>query len=335
MNRPENGHVELSIRDDQAGMRLDWVLVQSLPAYSRVQIRRGITAGDVKVDGINAKPAYRLQSGQRVVCRLSEQRPTAPVPEDIPLDVLYEDDVMAVINKPAGMVVHPARGHWQGTLVSALAYRFKHLSAVGGSVRPGIVHRLDRDTTGVIVIAKTDTAHRVIASQFEKRTVQKEYICLCFGIPDRDRDEIDLPIGKHPYHRAKMAIRRDDRTSKPAQTFYEVVQRFSRVALLKVRPRTGRTHQIRLHLAHIGYPVLCDPLYGNSESLSRSFLLSGREHPGNDERDILLSRHALHARTIQLAHPTTGKSIQFEAPLPPDIISLLAILNADQTPGAG
>ena len=332
MNRPEAGHVELSIRDDQAGMRLDRVLTQVLPDYSRVQIRRGITAGDVMVDGINAKPAYRLHPGQRVVCRLTEQRPKAPVPEDIPLDVLYEDDVMAVINKPAGMVVHPARGHWQGTLVSALAYRFNELSAVGGAVRPGIVHRLDRDTTGVIVIAKTDTAHRAIAAQFENRTVQKKYVCLCLGLPDRDRDEIDLPIGKHPYHRVKMAIRRNDRSSKRAQTFYEVVQRFSRVSLLNVHPRTGRTHQIRLHLAHAGYPILCDPLYGRSETLSRSFLFTGRENPTGNESDILLSRHALHAQQIDLVHPTTGQPVHFEAPLPQDITALLELLNAGQTP---
>jgi 23S rRNA pseudouridine1911/1915/1917 synthase len=219
-----------------------------------------------------------------------------------------------VINKPPGMVVHPGRGHWEGTLASALRYHFDQLSEYGGPTRPGIVHRLDRDTSGVILIAKTDTAHQRAAGQFENRLVSKEYLALTLGAPNRDRDLIDLPIGVHPYQREKMAIRRDHPTAKPAQSFYEVERRFNGFALVRIAPKTGRTHQIRLHLASVGCPVLCDRLYGGRAKITLGEL---RRDP--NDATVLIDRQALHAARLTVRHPLTDAEMTFEAPLPEDM----------------
>ena len=241
--------VELTVEPAQSGWRLDIFLAHHFTDYSRVHLRRVITAGGVNIDGRGGKPAYRLTPGQRVRIVLPEIPREAPRPEDIPLDILYEDEHLVVINKPPGMVVHPARGHWSGTLASALQFHFGgSLSAVGGPSRPGIVHRLDRDTSGVILVARNDIAHAKLSRQFAQRTIEKEYFALVSGCPERDRDYIDCPIGYHPHQREKMAIRRDDAESRSAQTFYEVLQRFDGFAAMKLEPKTGRTHQIRVHL---------------------------------------------------------------------------------------
>jgi 23S rRNA pseudouridine1911/1915/1917 synthase len=233
------------------------------------------------------------------------------------------------------MVVHPARGHWSGTLASALSFHFQQLSQVGGPTRPGIVHRLDRDTSGVMVVAKTDPMHYALAAQFEARTTEKEYLTITAGVPDRDRDRIDQPIGIHPQQREKMAIRADHSTSRDASTFYEVVERFPGYALVRVLPKTGRTHQIRVHLAHIGCPVLCDKLYGGRSQITRGELLrrvgpasaaDAQAHHSGD--NILLRRQALHAHRIKLAHPATKEPIEFVAPLPADMQTVIAALRA-------
>jgi 23S rRNA pseudouridine1911/1915/1917 synthase len=243
------------------------------------------------------------------------------------LDILYEDDWVAVVNKPPGMVVHPARGHWSGTLASALQYRFGgQLSAVGGPTRPGIVHRLDRDTSGAILVAKHDLAHARLAAQFRERSVEKEYFALVCGRPERDRDVIDRPIGIHPRQREKMAVRRDDRVSRPAHTFYEVLERFDGFAAVRVLPKTGRTHQIRVHLDHAGCPILCDRHYGGRARITR----------GEIRRDladtlVLLERQALHAQRLRFAHPHTRRPVQIEAPLPDDLAAVLAELRAFRT----
>jgi 23S rRNA pseudouridine1911/1915/1917 synthase len=244
-----------------------------------------------------------------------------PNPENIPLDVLYEDDFLLAVNKPPGMVVHPARGHWSGTLTSALAFHFKNLSQAGGQHRPGIVHRLDRDTSGVIVVAKTDPIHYALAEQFSERTTEKEYFAITAGVPDRDRDRIEQPIGIHPYQREKMAIRAGHTTSREAATFYEVLERFDGFAAVKVLPKTGRTHQIRVHLAHAGTPVLCDKLYSGRSQITR-----GEVRRESLDHEILLARQALHARRIKLTHPETGEPIEFTAPLPEDLSLVLAEL---------
>lgn len=308
---------EFAVGEDDEGARLDVVLATRLPEYSRVHLRRVITAGEVLVDGARAKPAYRLHAGQRIAIRTPELPRAGPVPENIPLSILHEDEHLIAIDKPAGMVVHPAKGHWSGTLTAALAFHFQQLSSIGGPTRPGIVHRLDRETSGVIVIAKTDAAHMHLAQQFESRTTRKEYLAVTAGAPDRDRDVIRQPIGIHPYQREKMAIRAGHATSRDAETFYEVVSRHGPFAQLKVLPKTGRTHQIRVHLAHVGCPVLCDRLYSGRSQLKRSDL--GAPMCGNDDDDILLDRVALHARRLELRHPATDRPIVFEASLPADI----------------
>jgi len=314
--------VELVVSADEAGHRLDAFLACRFVDYSRVCLRQVIAAGGVKVDGRGCRPAYRLKEGQRVSIVLPEIPRQSPRPENIPLDVLYQDDYVLVINKPAGMVVHPAKGHWSGTLASALQYHFgPKLSAVGGLSRPGIVHRLDRDTSGAILVARTDQAHARLAAQFAARRVEKEYFAIVAGRPPRDRDLIDSPIGVHPQLREKMAIRRESPASRPAQTFYEVLEVFAGFTALKLRPLTGRTHQLRVHLDHIGCPVLCDRQYGGRRQITRGEI-SG--NPGDDE--VLLARQALHAARLRFIHPHSGEPLEIEAPLAPDIAAVLTEL---------
>ena len=315
--------VELVVAPSEAGWRLDLFLVHHFPDYSRVHLRRVITAGGVRIDDqTGGKPSYRLKPRQRVRVVLPEIPREAPRAEKIPLDVLYEDDWLAVVNKPAGMVVHPARGHWSGTLASALQYHFGgKLSTVGGPTRPGIVHRLDRDTSGAILVAKHDLAHAKLAAQFRQRSVRKEYFVLVCGSPERDRDVIGQPIGGHPQDRKKMAIRRDASVSRPAETFYEVLERFDGFAAVRVAPKTGRTHQIRVHLNHIGCPVLCDRQYGGRARITRGEI---RRDP--DDPLVLLDRQALHAWRLRLTHPDTAQPLAVEAPLPDDLAAVLAEL---------
>ncbi len=314
--------VELTVEASEAGHRLDAFLASRLLDYSRVHLRRAITAGGVQVDGRGGKPAYRLKAGQRVSVVLPDIPREAPRPENIPLDILYEDEHLVVVNKPAGMVVHPARGHWSGTLASALQYHYgPKLSQTGGATRPGIVHRLDRDTSGVLLVARTDVAHNKLAKQFAARSIEKEYFALVCGRPARDRDYIDCPIGFHPRVREMMAIRRDDPESRPALTYYEVVERFDGFAAMRLLPKTGRTHQLRVHLHHIGCPVLCDRQYGGRSRITRGEI---RRDPADDA--VLLERQALHARRLRFVHPATGQTLEIEAALPADVAATLAEL---------
>ncbi|MEX2185638.1 MAG: RluA family pseudouridine synthase [Pirellulales bacterium] len=312
--------VEQVIVDEQHALaRLDAFLAAKFPQHSRVRMQEAISAGGATIEGRpTSRPAERLKVGQRVTIRLPDAPRTGPVAEDIPLDVLYEDEHLAVVNKPPGMVVHPAKGHWSGTMAGAIQHRFGGMSTVGGPTRPGIVHRLDRDTSGVIVVARHDAAHMKLAAQFEHREVEKEYFAIVAGAPRLDRDLIDRPIGAHPYQREKMAIRTDHPTVREAQTFYEVTERFDALATVRVLPRTGRTHQIRVHLASIGCPVLCDRLYGGRAKLTRGELLRRL-----DDDTVVLARQALHARRICLVHPATGERMEFVAPLPDDLSAAL------------
>jgi 23S rRNA pseudouridine1911/1915/1917 synthase len=313
-----------SVAPDEAGRRLDVFLAAHFPAFSRAALQRAIEAGNVRVDGAPAKASLRLRAGCEVVVGRLDVPRDGPAPQDIPLDVLYEDDVLVVVNKPAGMIVHPAKGHWEGTLASALAHHFGQLSQRGGPTRPGIVHRLDRDTSGVIVVAKNDQTHDALAAQFKARRVQKEYLAIVVGVPDRDRDLVEQPIGPHPTRREMKAIRHGHPTSRQAATFYEVMERFVGYALLRAMPKTGRTHQIRIHLAHIGCPVLCDRLYGGRASLSESELMLPPRLAPSDSR--LLDRQALHAHQLMFTHPTSGEAVSFTAPLPPDMAQTLDAL---------
>ena len=315
----------LHVESAQAGQRLDVFLAARLARHSRVQLRRAISAECVTVDGRRAKVAYRLRAGQRVEVIVPALPREGPLPEDIPLDVLYEDEHLIAINKAAGMVVHPARGHWSGTLASALSHHFQRLSTVGGPTRPGIVHRLDRETSGVILVAKTDQVHLSLAAQFENRSVQKEYFAIVQGVPERDCDVINRPIGPHPTCREKMAICPDHPGSRQAETMYEVMERFDRFAALRILPRTGRTHQVRVHLAYMGCPVLCDRLYAG-----RSQITQGQLRGQGDSGPVLLDRVALHAWRLQITHPVSGDPLVLAAPIPDDIRAVLAELRGSR-----
>lgn len=323
MSEPSAAPIEFIVAESQNDLRLDWFLAQHLPRYSRTFLRRVINAAAVQVDGKRVKASHRLSTGERIALTLPDLPREGPQPEDIPLAILYEDASLAVIDKPPGMVVHPGKGNWSGTLTAALQFHFDRLSSVGGPSRPGIVHRLDRDTSGVMVVAKHDRAHQALARQFEERTVSKEYFAIVAGRPDRDRDTIDLPIGLHPHQREKMAIRRGDPASRPAQSFYEVVQRFDGFASVQIRPKTGRTHQIRVHLASIGCPVLCDRAYGGRALITRGEL----SRRSDDADEVLLDRQALHARRLRFVHPDTHKLLDFSAPLPDDLQRVLEALS--------
>lgn len=303
----------LEVTPEEDGMRLDSFLVRHFAKYTRAKIQRAIQKEASTVDGKNAKSSLKLKAGQKITFAPPPIEPDGPIPEDIPLDVIFEDEHLIGINKPPQMVVHPAKGHWSGTLTAALAFHFDQLSQIGGSTRPGIVHRLDRDTSGIIIVAKTDFAHSKLSQQFEVRTVQKTYTAIISPPPDLDRDWIDQPIGVHPYQREKMAIRRNHKTSREANTYFEVVQRAGRFAKVLVSPKTGRTHQIRVHLGHIGSPVISDKLYSGRSKLTEDDVL------GNGSDQIVLDRQALHATTIQFLHPETGEEMKLAAPLAKDI----------------
>ncbi|MGI9519224.1 MAG: RluA family pseudouridine synthase [Pirellulaceae bacterium] len=318
--------IEFETSHDDLGKRLDTVLASRVNGISRSRIQLLIRNELVTLDGETAKPSTQVRIGQHVVARLSELerlRPEEPQSEKMDLDILFEDDWMIALNKPAGTVVHPAKGHWSGTLTAGLMYHFRNLSSVGGDHRPGIVHRLDRDTSGVMVVAKHDAAHLALMKQFERRTVTKEYLAVVSPSPDRDRDNIEARIGVHPWQREKMAIRDRHPASKDARTFYEVQQRFGRFGLLKAFPKTGRTHQIRVHLAHIGCPILADRLYSG-----HSFVTQGWLERGVDAGEKLIERQALHAHAIKLKHPGTKQEMEFTAPLPEDFRRLLDALQS-------
>ena len=320
------------VTDQQSGWRLDLFLAYYYPRYSRVLLRKAIQGDAVLVDGQRGKPAYRLKPGQKVTIVLPELPRESPIPEEIPLEILYEEEGFAVINKPADMVVHPSRGHWSGTLVGALSFQFPgSLSSLRGPERPGIVHRLDRDTSGVILIAKNDQAHAKLGALFQEKRIRKEYFAIVSGSLSVDRDVVDLPIGHHPKNREKMTIARDDPEAKPATTYFEVIERFRGFSTIRALPKTGRTHQIRVHVAHLGTPVLCDKLYGGCSSITLGEIAGLRNAPKSGRTpeeetafaEILLKRQALHARRLTFLHPDTGKEISVEAPIPPDMARTL------------
>ncbi|MGL4943535.1 MAG: RluA family pseudouridine synthase [Thermoguttaceae bacterium] len=327
----------LAVTEEQSLWRLDLFLADAFPPYSRTLLRKAITAGGVVIDPDSdhatlGRPSYRLKPGQVVRVTLPELPRESVVPEDIPLDILYEDDDIAVVNKPAGMVVHPSRGHWSGTLVSALAFHFAgKLSTVRGPARPGIVHRLDRDTSGAILVAKHDVAHARLATLFQEKRVQKEYRAIVVGEPSLDRDFVDAAIAHHPHHREKMCIARPgDAEAKTAQTRFEYERRYRGFTVVRAFPLTGRTHQIRVHLLHRGHPVLCDPLYSSRAQITRDEIAETR-HAAGDDSQVLLSRHALHAHRITCEHPSTGRDIEIIAPLPADMLSVIDALNEWRT----
>jgi len=288
----------------QNNQRLDRFLSEALPDVSRGEVQRWIADGRVHTPGLKMKPSARLPFGAEVTVTLPEAKAAPPAAQAIPLDILFEDEAILVLNKPAGLVVHPAAGHAQGTLVNALLHHCPSLAALH-SERPGIVHRLDRDTSGVMVVAKTQTALQVLQGQFQARRVEKVYRALVYGVPTAPQGIIDVPLGRDPRHRQRFAPLPD---GKPARTRYAVVQTFAGYGLLDVRPETGRTHQIRVHLAWLGHPVVGDALYGRRRT------------------SLPLRRQFLHAARLRFDHPLTGRRLTFSAPLPPDLQTALDAL---------
>jgi 23S rRNA pseudouridine1911/1915/1917 synthase len=315
--------VELTVQPKTSALRLDQYLVVQFPDYSRSIIQKAIEAGTVTVNGRPAKASGKTRVGDRVAIQLPEPERPDPAPEDIPLDVLYEDEYLAVVNKPHDMVVHPAKGNWSGTLVNALAFRFSHLSKLNGDYRPGIVHRLDRDTSGAILVAKEERTHRDLSLQFETRKVFKEYAAITQGVLDRDSDYIEKRIGHHPHDRIKMCVTDDAERGKEACTFYEVIERFKGYTFVRCQPRTGRTHQIRVHLACVGCPVLADKTYSGRDRFALSDLVPG---VAPDADEMLMPRQALHALRLRFLHPIKKEVIAVEAPLPDDMRRTLAAL---------
>jgi len=310
-------------------VRLDQYLHSHLADFSRSEIQRAIEAGAVTVNGKPTKPSYKVRKNDRVRVELPEPTHDLPVPEDIPIDILYQDEWLAVVNKPPDMVVHPAKGNWSGTLVNALQWHFReHLSTENGRLRAGIVHRLDKDTSGVILVAKDDATHRELAMQFETRKVFKEYVAIAAAELDRDSDYVEGAMKMHPHDRLRMIVSTDP-DAKLALSYYEVLERFRGFTLVKVQPRTGRTHQIRVHLQHVGAPVLADKLYGGRDQLKRSDLAP---HLPEGEDEVLIGRQALHAFRLRFRHPRTGLWVEAEAPLPADMRRVLEALRKYRPP---
>jgi len=303
-----------TIEAHDAGSRLDAYLASHIEGWSRARLQRLIEAEDVLVNGKAAKPSYKLREHDELEVELIAPVSTSFVPEPIPIEIVYEDEALVVVNKPAGLVVHPAAGIHSGTLANALAYHFQQLPDSGAGVRPGIVHRLDRDTSGLLVVAKTEAALEYLSDQFRDRTVFKSYAALVHGRVSAESGRIDQPLARDPSNRTRMAVVRGGRS---ALSLYRVRQRFDRFTLLDVELKTGRTHQIRVHLAWLKHPVVGDETYGG-----------GRDNTIQDAqiraRVRNLGRHFLHAGKLAFTHPQTHERVEFTSPLPPELSGLLA-----------
>ena len=307
----------LTVDASGAGERLDRWAAERLPSLSRARVQALIAEGRIRLDGAPTRASSHVRAGQVVEVEIPPPAPAGPRPEPIALSVVYEDPRLIVVDKPAGLVVHPAAGNATGTLVNALLHHARDLSGVGGVLRPGIVHRLDRGTSGLLVVAKDDAAHQALARQFASRSVGKEYLAVVLGVPSPRSGTIDASIGRDRSHRRKMSVAAP--RGRQALSSYEVLEPLDGAALLRVRIHTGRTHQIRVHLSSIGHPVAGDATYG------------GRRTPGcrrAASREALerLARPALHAARLAFDHPATGERLSFESPLPPDLVALLEAL---------
>lgn len=304
----EKNCFEILIKEELAGMRLDVLLAKELPDISRTQAQQLIEDKAVLVNDAPSKSNYKVLTGDRINCFLPEPQPLEVVPQPIELDIVYEDHDLLVVNKPPGMVVHPAHGNYTGTLVNALLYHCKDLSGINGVLRPGIVHRIDKDTSGLLVIAKNDLTHQGLAGQIKEHSVKREYLALVHGNVVEPGGIIEAPIGRDTGDRQKMAV--VAKNSKEAVTEYRVLERLGGYTLLECRLKTGRTHQIRVHMAYIKHPVVGDPKYGPKKS-----------HLG-------LQGQALHARTLGFYHPRTGQWLEFSVPPYPAFIMVLQELGS-------
>ncbi|MCM8765283.1 MAG: RluA family pseudouridine synthase [Candidatus Omnitrophica bacterium] len=287
---------------EEEGIRIDIYLHKKLESeLSRKKIQNMIKEGKILVNRSSVKCHYKIKRGDDIYIEFPETREPDIEPQEIPLDIVFEDDHLLVVNKPPGMLVHPAGGIYSGTLVNALLYYSRSLSTLGGKFKPGIVHRLDKDTSGLIVVAKSDPVHLALARQFREHQIYRRYIAIVKGIVELDEGEIDVPIGRDPHDREHMTV--NFTQGREAKTFYRVLRRYESYTLLEVYPQTGRTHQIRVHLRYLGYPVLGDPVYG--------------------KKDKLIDRQALHAQELGFRHPLTEENLRFSSTLPPDMQKLV------------
>ena len=315
--------ISFTIDKSQIGQRLDIFLAQSEAEISRSHVKYAIEEGDVLVNDKTPKVSQKLKEGDVIILTQRPPIEATALPQDMPLNIVYEDEAIIVINKPAGMVVHPAPGNPDKTLVNALLFHCHDLSGIGGVLRPGIVHRLDKDTSGLIVAAKSDDAHRSLSAQFEKHDVHKKYLALVWGDVKGNSGEIVLPVGRHTTNRKKMSTK--SKRGKDALTLWKVRERYGVATLLEVEIKTGRTHQIRVHLSDRGYPVIGDAVYGNSAKI-------------NTVKDPLLkakikefNRQALHAAQLSFIHPLKGERMMFTADMPQDLADLCAQLRLKTT----
>lgn len=331
---------ELAVPPEAAGQRLDHFIATQLDGVSRSRVQLLLDQGDVLVNGAQAKPSLKLRGGEQIVITGEPHpAPLKAIPQDIPLDVVYEDKYLAVINKPSGMMVHAGAGETEdarnsNTLVNALLFRFNALSSTGGELRPGIVHRLDKETSGLIVVAKSDAAHTKLAELFSSRQIRKTYIALVQGRVEREKGSITAAVSRDPLRRTRMTTRPAE-NSRTAISHYEVVQRletrFGKFTLVRVRIETGRTHQIRVHMASLGHPVVGDTLYGASGQLTDQAAAQSASSRAarrkNEPERLKLDRNFLHAARLEFTHPFTAKPLELEASLPSELNEFLARIN--------
>lgn len=308
--------------EDRPSERLDRYLAESLPELSRSQLKKLIDEGQVLLDQEPAKASCKLKGGEVLQLTLPAPVPLEARPQDIPLNILYEDDQLIVVDKPAGMVVHPAAGHSDGTLVNALLYHCDDLAGIGGELRPGIVHRIDKDTSGVLVATKNDASHQFLAAQFKAHSVNRRYLALVHGLLPQDRGTVDQPIGRHPTHRRKMSSQA--RIHKRAVTHWKVLSRFNAdgLTLVELKLETGRTHQIRVHFSEMNFPLAGDPMYGGRSRLNSL---------GDQQLRSLITKlpgQALHARLLGFIHPQSGEYLEFSSAPPEDFQLILNYLDA-------
>ena len=303
-----------TVKDGDAGKRLDAYLAEYADV-SRSAAAKLIEGGSVTVNGKTVEKKYQLKSKDEVDLTVPEAEEYEAAPENIPLDVIYEDSDIIVINKPSGMVVHPAPGNYTGTLVNALLYHCKEsLSGIGGVMRPGIVHRIDKDTSGLLVVAKNDQSHRALSEELGYHGIEREYHALVRGGFKEERGTVDLPIGRHPVDRKKMAVLKNDERARDAVTHYEVIRAYGQITYLKLKLETGRTHQIRVHMSHLGHALLGDEVYSSTKTVFE------KQHAP------LFDGQILHAKRLSLTHPRTGERMTFECELPDNFIKLIEIL---------
>jgi 23S rRNA pseudouridine1911/1915/1917 synthase len=321
VDNDERERIRLVVPPKQSRERLDVYLTHQIQNATRSKVQQAINEGLVLVNGQRVKPSHHVAPGETIEVTLPRPPRPEALPENIPLDIVYEDDDLIVVNKPAGMVTHPAYGNYTGTLVNALLYRTQHLSRVKHRLRPGIVHRLDKDTSGLLVVAKTDTAHHRLAKQFSARTIDREYWALVWGKFKNPTGVIEASLGRSKKDRRKVTVTAE---GKHAVTEYEVLKEFDFLSLVRLKLKTGRTHQIRVHLTHVGHPVFGDPTYGGRSHLWGGLSGKKAQHAANLLK--LISRQALHAKTIGFVHPTTQQLMKFDSELPDDMKAVLAKL---------